>query len=362
MAQDQITLSAVRLPQGGRLTRSMPLPAAKRTQRYVDAFDHHTLIYDCFADADGLVLICPRLLNLWPVLRDGLRVNGVRPRIRRQKFLRYEELRVPGNAAAQVSIELDDTALHVSVNPSEAARYAGRRALVTQFKDTPLDWIVDWARYHASAHGVDAILAFDNGSTLHDTADVQAGLQSIPGVAVSHVVRDPFPYGDAAGGRFVAPAKYLQTAMLNLARLRFFPEAAGVLSLDVDEMLAPVGEGTVFDIAARAPLGLVSFTGAWLFAAPDGPQPQRAHDLHVPGRVCTNPKWCAVPGKRAARLSWAVHRPAGPFAPLTRNKALHYWHCHSTSTSWKKTRSGAPDGARPCPAAQTAFARHLTDG
>ena len=354
-----LSLSGVRLPSGGRIAREMPLAPEKRSERYIQSFDAHTLIYDCFANGDTLTLICPRLLNLWPLVRDGLRVDGKRPRIRRKKFLRYEELRVKGTLASSVSVEIDKDTLPVPINAIETPRFARRNVLVTQCKNTPIDWITDWAKYHAATHSVDAVLLFDNGSTTVSPVDIQTALRSVKGIKTAYVISTPFPYGDNAGGRFVTPTKFLQTAVLNLGRLRFFGNAAGVLSLDVDEMLPPMNGGTIFDLATKSPLGIVSFTGEWLFTEQDGPQPQKHHNLRVPGRNCKNPKWCAVPNKGAAKFSWAVHRPGGILAPFTKTDALKYWHCFSTSTSWKQNRSGRPSGAEIAKTAVDAFDTYL---
>ncbi|OUD08625.1 hypothetical protein BVC71_11850 [Marivivens niveibacter] len=337
----------------------MPLAPEKRSERYIQSFDAHTLIYDCFADGDTLTLICPRLLNLWPLVRDGLRVDGKRVRIRRKKYLRYEELRIAGTLKSDVTVTIDENVLPVPVNANETQRFSGRNVLVTQCKDTPIDWITDWAKYHAAAHSVDAVLLFDNGSTTVAPIDIQNALRSISGIDTAYVISTPFPYGDKAGGRFVTPTKFLQTAVLNLGRLRFFGNAAGVLSLDVDEMLPPLNDATIFDLAEKSRLGMISFTGEWLFTDKDGPQLQKHHNLRVPGKTCTNPKWCAVPNRGAAKLSWAVHRPGGIFSPFTKTDALTYWHCFSTSTSWKKDRTGRPSGAEPAKSAILAFETYI---
>ena len=337
----------------------MPLAPEKRSERYIQSFDAHTLIYDCFANGDTLTLICPRLLNLWPLVRDGLRVDGKRPRIRRKKFLRYEELRVTGSIGSNVTIECDGGPLPVPVHPMGSEMFDGQNVLVTQCKDTPIEWITDWARYHVQTHGVTGVLLYDNGSTTVAPADIQQALRAVDGIRTAVVISTPFPYGDKAGGRFVTPTKFLQTAILNIGRLRFFGQANGVLSLDVDEMLQPVDGTNIFEMARNSKLGIVSFTGEWLFADGTGPQLQKDHSLRVDGRLCSNPKWCAAPNKGVARYSWAVHRPGGIFVPFTKTDALKYWHCFSTSTSWKQKRAGRPENAEPARDAIKAFNTYL---
>lgn len=359
-----ITLSAVRLPDAAPLRREMPLPPERRSPRYVESFDALTLVYDAFRDGDTVVMICPRLLNLWRPFRDGLRLDGVPAgrTLRRRVRLRYEELRlkVSGGTPA-LTVEIGGATLPIPVGEVADAAFAGRRCLLTHQKDTPPEWIEDWLRFHVASQGVDAALIFDNGSTLTDPVALQERLSQVEGLAACRVVSDPFPYGDKAGGRRYVPTKFLQVAMLNLARLRFLRRAAGVLSLDLDEFLRPLPGGTIFDLAARSPLGLVSFNGLWVYPAePGGGQPQRAHGLvRAEGGICANPKWCAIPGRRAARLPWAVHRPAGPFFPLTLRRDPGYWHFFATSTGWKSSRATLPETLVPAPELRAALDAHL---
>ena len=361
-----VALTPARLPEGAALRREMPLPAARRDDRYVQRFDARTLFYDAFHEpgSGAITLVCPRLLNLWPALRDGLLLDG-KPagrRLRRRVHLRHEVLRLPvaEGATPQLALRIAGGARPVQPGVSRHDLFAGRNCLIAMQKDTPAEWIEDWARWHASAHGADAVLLFDNGSAGADLAALQARLAAVPGIAVARVISAPFPYGDRAGGRFVVPSKFLQTAMLNLARLRFLGRARGVLSLDIDEFMQPLPAGTVFDAAARSPLGLVSFAGRWVHAAGDGPQPQRRHGLRTAtGGLSANTKWCASPGRGAARLSWAVHRPGGALFPLSVRRGLGYWHFHATTTGWKGGRLSPPEGLVPAPELRAALAAHL---
>ncbi|WP_084862263.1 hypothetical protein [Salibaculum halophilum] len=94
MSQHVRHLSLVRLPEGGPV-RHYTRPHARQTESYRTAYDQRTLIYEAWVADGRLNLICPRLLNLWPVLRQGLEAGGVPLRLRRRRFLRYEWLSTP---------------------------------------------------------------------------------------------------------------------------------------------------------------------------------------------------------------------------------------------------------------------------
>lgn len=150
------------------------------------------------------------------------------------------------------------------------------------------------------------------------------------------------------------PAKYLKVAMLNLMRTRFLGRASGILSVDVDEFVRPMPSSgplrTIFDMARAHYTGCVSLLGKWAFPQEaSDPQPQRAHRHTDLDHMCSNPKWCLVPGGLADRFTLAVHRPAGPLFAFTRTSATHYWHFQATTTGWKAPRFetgivGSPDG------------------
>jgi hypothetical protein len=331
----------------------MPLPPRRRSKKYVANFDTRTLVYDAVDGAQRISLFCPRLLNLWPLLRDGLRLEGAPISLRRRRFLRFERLDLPKGANGVLSVEIDGMQLPLPVHAAAGDLFAGLDTMITMVKDTPAQWIVDWVNFHASAHGARGLVLLDNGSDPDLMQETVMLLEEETSLTQIAIVSVPFPYGGNAGGRFVAPAKYLQVAMLNLMRARFLGQASGILSVDVDEFVQPMPSSgphrTIFDAARAQFFGCVSFLGNWAFAkAASGPQPQRFHSHTAPDRPCGNPKWCLVPGGLADRFALAVHRPAGPLFPLTRSTQTRYWHFQATTTGWKAPRFqtgifGSPD-------------------
>jgi len=346
-------LSGLRIPESSQHRRDMPLPPARRNKKYIANFDSRTLVYDAVEGAWQVSLFCPRLLNLWPLLRDGIRLNGAPVRLRRHRYLRFERLDLPKGAHGALSVEIDGVVLPIPVHQVDTCLFAGLDTMITMVKNTPAQWIVDWANYHISAHGAQGLVLLDNGSDaglMQETASRLVAETSLTRIAIVAV---PFPYGGNSGGKFVTPAKYLQVGMLNLMRTRFFAQASGILSVDVDEFVQPLPAGgrsrTIFDLARRHFLGCVTFLGSWAFAADaTGRQAQRSHSNTDPNQPCKNPKWCIVPGGWADRFALAVHRPAGPLFVLTRMNKVQYWHFRATTTGWKAPRfkkgaAGSPD-------------------
>ncbi|MEM1341511.1 MAG: hypothetical protein AAGF68_04275 [Pseudomonadota bacterium] len=338
-----ITLPGIVLPEGGPLRRHVR-PPERRTELYLERYDRRTLIYDAARlPRGGVCLTTPRLLNLWPLLRDGLRRNGVA--VRRRTFLRCEQITLRG-PTDRLGLEINGSFHPIPLRDSAAPLFAGMRVLMAVNKDNDLDWIADWARFHAGRHGAEGVLLFDNDSTTYAPEDIAARLGEVPGVARAVVLSAPFPYGPAdRGGRFDVPPRFFQTAMLNLARRDLVAQARAVLSVDVDELVAGPENRSIFAAAESHPLGMVTIPGVWVFPPPgtDGPVPQRAHLWQAdPPQPC-HQKWCIAPSGPMGRIGWNVHNTGGPLQPLfTVSKDFQLLHCRATSTGWKPGRFAPP--------------------
>lgn len=356
-----VALSGLALPEGLGPLRDHVRPEGRRSEHYLDRYDRLTLAYDAFREGDAVTLVCPRLLNLWPLLREGLRCGGRPVRVRRQVLPRIEILRFRGEG--EVAVEIAGWRAALPAGGSEAARFEGRACAVAVSRDNDPDWIEDWARWHRSAHGLEAAVVFDNGSTAYGPEAVEAALARA-GLADWAVIPAPFPYGPADGStRWEVSPRFFQTGMLNVARLRLFPRARAVLSCDIDELVVSRSGRSVFDLAARSPLGVASFFGRWAYPeAPGGPRPQREHVVAVPAERRLNTKWCAAP-RGLGRRPWAVHRFGGPAFLLTWVPDLGFRHCRATTTSWKKAPLAAlPAGAERDEAFAARLAAHLGGG
>lgn len=333
-----IALSTVRLPENSPLLRAFPLPETRRFDGYELGYDRRTLVYDSFDVGARRVLICPRWLNLWRHLRVTVDGQPVRPK--RRRFNRYEELWLPQGF---VQLQLDDQQFEVPPSTTPDI-FDGKRCVTTMVKDLPVEWIAAWLRWLAHSQGTQAAVIYANNDA-RPADTLQADLRAAVPEVDTYVASVPLPYGTVAGGKLVAPSMMLQVALLNVARLRCFPRAAGVLSLDVDEM--PLPDADLYGRAARHPLGLISFPGQWVYGKDAGALPQAAHGFTAnPASLC-NPKWAAIPGRRAAKSPWMVHRPGGLLAPLTRLRTPLFWHCAQTSI--RGSRQAPPQPLVPLP-------------
>jgi hypothetical protein len=182
-------------------------------------------------------------------------------------------------------------------------------------KDNPLLWIREWAYFLAKAHGCNAILFYDNGSTAYEIEEIQQTLNSVPGIEAASVIAWPYKFGPRGGPTaYIWDSDFSQYGLLEHARHRFLATAHSVLQTDIDELVLTEGGASVFDLAASSTTGLIRFDGTWVenaTAEPPDPLVRRHRDYRYfdvqSSGVRTHKKWAAVPERCPSSAQWCVH-------------------------------------------------------
>ncbi|HEY0118693.1 MAG TPA: hypothetical protein VGC04_07935 [Cellulomonas sp.] len=339
--------SSVTLGPGG-LRRTPPRPAELRDPGYLDRYDDSTVFFDVFAAAGRTLAVGPPLLDLAaPLSSARATVGGRAVRVRSTELDRVQRSDLGRAAGSDLELTFAGERYRVPVGADLAGLFAGRRALMTLSLDNELAWLRDWARYHASAHGADAVVVYDNGSRSYGLDELLATLASVPGIEIAVVVDWSFPYGPQGGPGVPWDSDYAQYGALEHARRRLLREAAGFLNADVDELVLTADGSSVFEHAARAPHGVVSYTGRWVHPDPHtqgAGLPRHADSAWVDESeaVCSS-KWCVVPARLTERAQLQVHDVRG--AKVYTPPGLGYRHFRAVSTHWKEDRRAAVDDA-----------------
>ncbi|MBE3639064.1 hypothetical protein [Mangrovicoccus algicola] len=358
------TLQGFTLPEDLPLRRDYNFPEAERSALYLERYDRRTLFYDAvrLPGSGHLLLTAPPLYNLRARLRRGLH-DGGRPvgRGLRHWQTPQAELMTLRRRVQAPELVLDGTRHPLPVRESRAEMFAGLNCMVVLNRDNDPDWIAASVDYHIRAHGLQGVLIFDNGSVTY-TAEALAGrLAAVPGLEALAVYRVPFSFGPPLKSRKDRTnPRFLQPALLNLARREILSRARAVLNVDPDEIIRSKGGASVFDRAVARRHTMVKIHGSWVLPPPGTPlpAPQSAHThREVPNQRC-NQKWCAVPGGMLGRFGWAVHHVGGRFVRLVgATPDLELLHCRGTSTGWKSKRFELPAATREDPALAEFFRR-----
>ncbi|MFV0360782.1 hypothetical protein [Tropicimonas sp.] len=336
---------------GSGLCRDAIIPPGKRGEGFDAAYDRTTLWYDAVRRDGALLLVCPKLLNLAPLLsEDALRLDGTPARICRvRRWRRHDIIEIAASTpAATVSTSLGAWRGESGTSPDQSALFAGLNASLHISRNNRPEWVADWARFHIGEHGLQAMLVMDNASDAYPPEAILDALAPT-GLKRAVVLKVPQTYGPVRTKNGGGGAKFLQPAMLNLARLRFLRRARAVLNADIDELVWSRG-GSVFDAAVKSRLGFVTFSGRWRMP-PAGLAPPFRHADHTHlrrnGTACPT-KYCLRPDGWRAGIGWDVHKPEIrlPIGLLKRGD-FGYWHCRGITTNWKSYNRLSPGGAGP---------------
>ena len=323
-------------------------------------FETRALVYDTFWHADGkrILLVGPPPLNLEPQIRHARYLAlpsriPLRSNYHVSASVMLTELSGAPAGTTGVEMILDRERFELPLQPNSAAELAGRRVLFTMSKDNELAWIREWAHYHATIQGADAIVLFDNGSTRYETAEIEATLRSVRGIKRAAVLSWPYRYGATDMAAIPNPyyGLFLQIASMSVVLRRYAARAHGLLNCDIDELpSAPDGE-TAFDLAHASAHGLVVMRGQFIEAVPT---------RRTNGRVPIHRDYLSRRRDPLARLSrphkWALD-PTRPWVAdlgvhpymhwiegcswfrKTQPPGLFHWHFRGINTNWKEHRT-----------------------
>jgi hypothetical protein len=357
-----IELSCLELAAAGGLARVAPRSPAQQQACYRAAFDSSTVFYDAFRSLDGdwAVLLGPPLANLEPVVTPALmRTIGLRSSCAGRLFRRWLRWQLGRRAElrtldrhAQLWLKTANDRITLArgpfrqslldIQPNEHALFRGKNVLVTKSRDNELVWIRDWVRFHAKAHGCNAVLFYDNASTKYDSAELQATIASVDGIDAAVVIRWPYKLGPDGGAHWVWDSDYGEYGILEHARHRFLPTAAAVLSIDIDELVLTTDGSSIFELVQRSQTGHVRFAGPWVENAssvmPDPAARRHQHYCYVRDGPPALAKWAVVPARCPRAAQWRVHDIAGLQPDPVASAAASLRHFKAINTNWKTER------------------------
>jgi hypothetical protein len=327
------------------------------SEEHVAGYDYSTLAYDVFFPKYGeeIIIFAPRLLNFEEVITKGTFrldrqvcvVQSIRKRHKHAEIRLKLKTRAKGNHP-KLSLEYKGNKISCVPNVQDLDSFQGQRCLIAISRDNRLEWIHDWGKHHVEKQGVQGILLIDNNSSRYDVRELAKTLNSIDGLENYRILRCPFSYGP----KEVKSARFLQNAMLNLARTRFLSEAHGVLSVDIDELVLTKGGLSIFELADRSLFGFCTFDGRWVFPK-KGMGGSVRHGDHLwrekqldqggPYQKGKLKKFCVNPKKQIGMGWWKVHGSPYMLNRLAYTHQAQYFHFWGVSTDWKNSRKDLPE-------------------
>ncbi|MEL6678126.1 MAG: glycosyltransferase family 2 protein [Pseudomonadota bacterium] len=329
-----------------RLRRAMMGSADERSDTYEARYDFTTLFYDTYYDesVSEVRLICPKLLNFEPLLREAvLKVDGYPAEIAGiDELVRGDMVRIPSPTSKPGTLTLEHPlfAASVAVGRRHLEMFAGKNAVYAISKDNRLEWITDWLSYYVQHHRLQAVVLFDNDSSAYSMEELGQALTSVEGIEAAALVRAQFPFGPGGSGIVNFSSKFLHMTMVELGRRRFLDHARAVINVDIDELIHSRSGRSIFDATAESPEGYLRFNGKWVYAKPPFPDGFPRHADHTHIQVKRNPtvprKWAVVPQGPLRDTLWRTHRIKSLQDDVT--DEFGFWHFRQVSTNWDYNR------------------------
>jgi len=357
----RVELSFAELSADSTVKRQPRSPWRPRPDDFWSAFEDRALYYDAFRAENGkdVLLIGPAPLNLrsgleaarYSALPSGTTLAAELFPSRSTMLTRLAD--VPDNAKA-VRVEAFGETFDLAIQPNFSAALTGARILFTINKNNRLEWIADWAHWHAALHGTDTVILFDNGSTDYSIEKLEGTLAAVDGLKTVIVISVPHKFGpiDTSVLKTKFYPRFLQISMTNLALRRFGMQAEGLIDCDIDE-LAWAGGESVYERTGRSALGVTRMRGRWIEAAraPDAPVRHQTfrHRLANLGHRLSPSKWVLDPRRdwvQSLKVHPYLHRIHGaPMAARKHDNKAAFFHFKGINTNWKEDRTG--NGKRP---------------
>ncbi|AEQ53694.1 hypothetical protein [Pelagibacterium halotolerans] len=327
-----------------------PRPAAFWT-----AFEDKALYYDAFRADNGrdVLLVGPAPLNLRSALeaaRYSVPPSGttLKAELFASRSTMLTRLADVPDDAETVRVEAFGETFDLAIQPNFSAALSGARILFTINKNNRLEWIADWARWHARLHGTDTVILFDNGSTDYTVDRLETTLAAVNGLKTVIVIDVPHKFGpiDTSVLNTKFYPRFLQISMTNLALRRFGMRAEGLIDCDIDE-LAWAGGESVYERTRRSALGVTRMRGRWIEAARDPDVPARHQAFrhrHADFRHRLSPsKWVLDPRRdwvQSPSVHPYLHRIHGaPIGARKHDNAAVFFHFKGINTNWKEERT-----------------------
>ena len=336
-----IALSPLTLDPANGVGREPPRPPHARQADYEQAFDAFTLFYDCFRAADPrwIVFMGPPLANLDRLALSVLRTPGTSLIVR--DLDRHSQIWV---SLSESHVELPNGAFEqtrIAIQPNCCDLFRGKRVVFTKSKDNDLQWIRDWATYHARKHGSNAVLLYDNASRRYASDEIREMLARIPGLDVAVVVDWPYKFGPQGVDEYW-DSDFCEYGILEHGRLRFLALAEGVINADIDEFVFTEDGSSVYDRMRASPAGFVLYPGVWIESVGGGSSGAGRRHADFRYRLKGNPdaalKWTVAPPRCPALTQWRTHHITGMTADRESSRGISYWHFRAINTNWKELR------------------------
>lgn len=346
---DILGVNSVSIPEDVPVRRTPPRSPFLRYSDYLEKFDDRTLFFDVFLcpnRGNTVVAIGPKLRNLWTDLQPKFfdPRNNTELQVKIDRLISVDIITI--NCETPLPYLILETSFFeakIHVSPSKSESFNQKNCAITLQKDNDPIWIKDWIQFYSSEHGADTFIIYDNNSERYSPDNLgQLLSEHLPDGCHVSIMSWPFKYGPNDHRRphtiWLADSDYCQRGMLEHARRRFLTDAAGVISVDIDELIFRENRMTLYDALKISKTGYIEVPGVMIEANTASPSETVRHKNYFKigssETVESSPaKWAAVPSKLSPTVQWSQHSVVGAnICPQSSN--FCFGHFRAINTNW----------------------------
>jgi len=331
----------IKLTDAGMVKRKPRRPSKLQQSDFSEKFDYETLFYDYFIKKNSLYFIGPFISDQDAnYLISLISINGIS--LDKLKFKIYKTKKVFKIIVDNFNINYSLMVGSLNLNPRVVLPYLdGKKVAYTLQKNNDIIWIADWIYEINRIHGIEDFLIYDNLSDKYNLEEISL-IASRLKVNLS-IVSVPYLHGPRSynlnGVTSDWDSDFLQSAMFEHARYRFFDNSGILLNSDIDELIF---FPSLVDDLIKSDVAAFTYSGRWAYisskqkdAAVKGIIRHRDHNLIDLNVVCSN-KWIVNLALLRDEAFLAVHG----IINLTNQVKINNYFCHFSGISdgWKYKR------------------------
>lgn len=239
----------------------------------------------------------------------------------------------------------------ILVNPI-STEFAGKNVLMSISQNNPYTWIRQWIDYHYTVHGIDAVLIYDNGSSMYTVDELYAAIKrddiiikvvdyNVPGGPMGS---GPWEWNGKKGESLPWDSDFPAYVLFEHAKRKYLHCARTVINSAPDELLVINNKITFQDVAAHVETSQYSsllYDGPWVepidsishVVAKNIPFDDRkfANYWHTTTNIHAGvgTKWLLCP-YRNMNYQWHLHRTD----TMIKTNSVTYGHYLAMNNNW----------------------------
>lgn len=344
------------IPPEWNFKRTPIRPVELQIGNFAERFDYTTMWNDAIQTKhDNILLIGPPLYQINNWLKDNCSFEDQNNRKLQWIHNDYDRMGITvlntHNWIEYIWLVTPHGKYKIIVDPV-STEFAGKSVLMSISQNNPVTWIRQWIDYHHTLHGINAVLIYDNGSTMYSVDELYNAIKrddilikvvdyNVPGGAMGS---GPWEWNGRKGDSLPWDSDFPPYVLFEHAKRKYLHCAKIVINSAPDELLVINNKVSFQDITVHVETSQYSsllYDGIWVEPV-DSIKHINAKDVPFENRNFANywhttndphagvsTKWLLCP-HRNMNYQWHLHRTD----VMVKTNSITYGHYLAMNNNW----------------------------